>query len=250
MNCKNCGEEVNGRFCSNCGQSTKVGKIDLSNFLKDLSNTIFQVDKGFFYTFKELFKRPGISINEFLNGKRKSHFKPITYVLTLSTVYFLASRLSGKNTWMNDLIYTFSASVMDSGNATEMPFILTWLTTNFAYANLFLLPIFSFASFLCFSGKGRNYLEHIVLNAYITGQQAFIYTLFFIPKLFINDPYFLELIPFVLSIAYCLWVYCQFFTKGKKVSIIIRSVLTYSVYFVISVIVFFTVLTFDILLTK
>ena len=104
MNCRNCGHTVDGKFCSNCGQNSKVGRINLPAVLNEFSESIFQINKGFFYTLRELCIRPGESLKEFLNGKRKNHFKPIAYLLTLSTLYFLITQATNQNTWIEDLI--------------------------------------------------------------------------------------------------------------------------------------------------
>ena len=233
MNCKNCGKIVEQKFCSYCGQNSKVGKINLSNFLNEISESVLQVNRGLFYTLKELFVRPGHSIKEFLNGKRKNHFKPVAYVLTFSTLYFLISRLVGENTWMNDLILGFSKGANDSKSGIEIPSFLTWLSENFAYATLLLLPVFSFASYLSFFGFGRNYLEHIVLNSYVTGQQAIFYSIFILLKIFIDSKY-LEIIPFLISISYAFWIFLQFFIKGNRIINILRSILTYFLYLIFS----------------
>ncbi|MGZ2371694.1 DUF3667 domain-containing protein [Ancylomarina sp. YFZ004] len=234
MKCKNCETIVGGKFCSHCGQDSKVSKITLPNFLNEVSESVFLINKGFFYTLINLFKRPGRSIEDFLNGKRKYHFKPIAYVLVFSTVYFLISRLSGENTWMNEIISGLAEASNDTESKTEISSMLTWLSANFAYATLILLPIFSFASYLSFWGLGKNYLEHIVLNSYVTGQQAIFYSIFLLPKVFIDDIYYLESIPFIVSILYAFWVFWQFFTEGNRTINIFRSILTYILYMVLS----------------
>ena len=61
MNCKNCDQIVGGNFCTHCGQSTKIDKVNLPNFVRELSDSVFQINKGFFYTLKALFVRPGHS---------------------------------------------------------------------------------------------------------------------------------------------------------------------------------------------
>jgi len=233
MNCKNCGKIIEGNFCSHCGQNSKVGKVNLSNFLSEISESVFQINKGLFFTIKELLVRPGPCVKEFLNGKRKNHFKPIAYVLTFSTLYFLISRLTGENTWMNDVISGFSEAANDAKRDKEIPSLLAWLSENFAYANLLLLPIFSFASYLSFFGFKRNYLEHIVLNSYVTGQQAIFYSIFILIEIFIDSKY-LELMPVLISVVYASWVYWQFFIKGNRIINILRLVLAYVLYIIFS----------------
>lgn len=71
MNCKNCSQLVDGTFCKACGQNIKVTRIDLPNFLTEVSDSVFQINRGLFYTIKQLFTRPEYSISKFLNGKEK-----------------------------------------------------------------------------------------------------------------------------------------------------------------------------------
>ena len=241
MNCKNCGEIVQGKHCSHCGQNSNVGKITLSNLLNELSDIIFQVNRGFFYTLLELFRRPGKSIKEYLNGKRRNHFKPIAYVLILSTIYFLISQITGQNTWMDDLITGFSSGVYDAGDMTEVPTILNWFSKNIAYTTLLLLPVFSFASYLSFSGLGTNYLEHFVLNTYVTGQQAIFYLFFALIKKII-DSEIMEALPFLIAFSYALWVFWQFFKKGNRIVNILRSILTYILNLIFSTVILLVII--------
>lgn len=231
MNCKNCGELVPDKFCGHCGQNSKVGKINFPNFLSDLSQSVFLVNSGFFYTLLNLFKRPGYAIKDFLDGKRKKHFKPMAFVLVLSTFYFLISRISGGNTWLKDVMVGFTT--YDSGSIESMTSSMTWFSNNFAYTSLLLVPIFSLASFVSFSGKGRNYLEHIVLNAYIAGQQAIIYVFFMLLMMFI-DLKALEPVPVLSSMFYTFWVFWQFFDEGNRIVNVIRSIATYIIYMILS----------------
>ncbi len=227
MDCKNCGEIVEGNFCPNCGQSSKVKRINFFNFFTQITESVFLINKGFFYTLINLFLRPGQSIRNFLDGKRKYHFKPLAYVLVLSTVYYLISRIAEQNTLIDDLITGFFN--YDANKESTLSPFLTWLSANYAYATLILLPLFSLSSFICFLGLKVNYLEHIVLNAYITGQQAIFYSIFISLEIFITND-ILEVIPVFISVGYTFWVYWQFFIEGNRVLNIIRSIFTYLLY--------------------
>ena len=85
--CLNCDVQLTGNFCSNCGQSAKVHKINFHFLIHDIQHGLLHLEKGFFYTTKELFTRPGHSIREFLAGKRVNHFKPISFAIILAGVY-------------------------------------------------------------------------------------------------------------------------------------------------------------------
>jgi hypothetical protein len=217
-----------------------VDRINLPNLLDEVSESVFQVNKGFFFTIKELFIQPGLSIKEFLNGKRKDHFKPIAYVLTLSTLYFLISRITHQNTWMDDLIQGFTSAESDYNSGIQVPAILTWFSKNFAYSALILLPIFSLTSYLMFFKFRLNYLEHIVINSYITGQQAIFYTLFAILETVVKNKA-IDIILFIATLSYTCWVFVQLFPKGKAVMNILRTILTYVLYMILSFGLLFTI---------
>jgi hypothetical protein len=181
----------------------------------------------------ELSKRPGNSIKEYLDGRRKIYFKPVAYVLALSTIYFLISQLTDQNTWLSDFLSGWASGTSDTGKETEIPFILTWISNNFAYATLLLLPVFSFASYLSFLGLGRNYFEHFIINSYATGQQAIIYSLFILMRTFI-DSEFVEIFPAFIAFSYAVWVFWQVFNEGNRILNILRSILSYILYFIFS----------------
>lgn len=233
MNCKNCETHLQGKYCSHCGQNANVDKLSVSNFINELSKSVLQIDRGFFYTLKSLFFRPGKAINEYLSGKRKKHFKPVAYVLTFSTIYFLITQATGQNTWMDDMISGFSTGALEKDGNSEIPSILIWFSKNFAYTTLLLLPVFSIASYLAFLGLGKNYLEHIVINSYTTGQQAIFYSLIALLNTFI-DSEVLASLPILLAVSYVFVVYWQLFIEGNRLLILLRSIFTYLLYLIFS----------------
>lgn len=242
MNCKNCDQITNGNFCTNCGQSTKVDRINLLNFLGELSDSVFQINKGLFYTMKALFVSPGNSIKEYLNGKRKNHFKPVAYLFTLSTIYFLLSQFVESETILNDAITGWSNLSEEPDIKAEELTILNWFANNYTYTMLLLLPLYTLASYLSFSGSKYNYLEHFVLNAYITGQQAILYSISAMLILLTGQGDFLAIITHFLSFFYTLIVYSQFFSKSSRIAVILRWILTYALYLIMVSLIIFMIL--------
>ena len=234
MKCKNCGHTFEGNFCDNCGQSAKVERINFSNFISEVSETIFQVNRGFFFTLKELFKSPGKSLRDFLEGKRKSHFKPIAYLLILSTIYILATRITDTNTLVGYIVEGWMIGASDKGSDAEIPRVANWLLTNYAYLTLLLIPVFSLASYISFSTFRKTYLEHVVINSYITGQQAIIYSVFTIAGSLLDSEAIAEVVPLVLAVSYTFWVFWSLFDNGHRVINVLRSVLTYVLYTALS----------------
>lgn len=235
MNCKNCENQIEGNFCFNCGQSAKVGKLNLQSFITELADTVFQINKGLFFTIKELSLRPGHTIRKFLEGKRKNHFKPIAYVFLLSTVYLLLSKISDSPTLIDDFLAGTSDGVQKQDSIAKLP-IVEWLSNNYAYTTLLLIPIFSLASFISFLGLRRNYIEHIVLNSYITGHQAIFYSFFTFVAQFFDHNGITVLIAVLISVLFNFWTYIQFFNGEKKELAIVRLILTYVLfYFIFSI---------------
>lgn len=234
MICKNCGQSFEGNYCHDCGQKASVGRINRAYVFEEVLGSIFQVDKGFFHTVWALFVRPGRCIHDFLDGKRKNYFKPIPYVLTLSTVYFLLVLLTDQNTWLDDLISGFMIGATEKNEAATTHPVVVWFSKNYAYTTLLLLPVFSLASYSLFYKFGKNYLEHIVLNAYVTGQQSIVYAFFTILTMLV-DSTILESIPFFLSMSYTFLVFWQFFGTGNRAMNILRMVLTYVLYSILSI---------------
>jgi len=229
--CKNCGASLKSNFCQECGQSARVGKITIKSLLEEISSSLFSIDSGFFFTFLELFKRPGKTIRNYLDGKRKTYFKPIPYALAASTGYFLIALMMGQNTLVNDFLAGFFSQEQSAPDALAETPILDWFSRNYAYTVLLLIPVYALASWIAFWSTQRNYLEHIVLNAYITGQQAFFYG--FSILIFEIMPFrVLEFIPLLVSLAYNFWVFQQFFQNEKPWVRFLRTLLTYILFLI------------------
>ena len=227
--CKNCGQRFDGTFCNYCGQKSSVRRIDSTYIIDEVNNNLFQINRGLFYTIKELTVRPGNSINEFLDGKRKQHVKPLSYVLLTSALYVLTTHFLGLNTFSQDFTEGFTSGVTDEGNevASGILDILNWLANNHTYTVLLTLPLFSTASYLAFKRSHYNFFEHLILNIYITGQQMIIYLL---ASFAVIEDSMMEVIPLVLGIAYNFWAFYQFFNIYRPHIRILRSLLTYVIF--------------------
>ncbi|WP_040253152.1 DUF3667 domain-containing protein [Psychroserpens mesophilus] len=222
MICKNCEQDFVGNYCSTCGQNANVRKVNYKYLMDEIPNSIFQIDRGFLFTLKELFTRPGHSIRGFLEGKRKNHFKPLAFIILTSTLYVLSHYFIGNQTFIDDAITGFK-----SGAKSENNYLLKWISQNQTYFILILVPFFSLASYFAFIKSKYNYFEHLILNIYITGQQMFIYFLF--SFIYDRDSY-LVLLPLLLGMGYNFWVYIQFFNEKSTFKKVLLILLTYLIF--------------------
>ncbi len=156
--CKNCSTHFRGNFCSNCGQSARVDKINAAYFLKDIPHSILHVDKGFFFTLKSLISRPGKALKEYLSGKRIKHFRPFAFVVIMSTICTLL--INGLN-FLTNKLYTVNnpGSFLNFRNSffENYPSLLIFL----------LIPILSLITWLFFKKNMYNYWEHFLVNTYL-----------------------------------------------------------------------------------
>jgi hypothetical protein len=87
--CLNCGADVLGPYCQNCGQKNIVVHQSFWQMLTHFVYDIFHFDGKFFDTLKRLLFRPGLVPKEYVQGRRLSYLDPIRMYLFTSAVFFL-----------------------------------------------------------------------------------------------------------------------------------------------------------------
>ncbi|NRB84467.1 MAG: DUF3667 domain-containing protein [Winogradskyella sp.] len=246
MKCKNCGSAVYDKFCPHCGQRTSVSSISFKTLKDEFQNNIFQINRGFVFTIKELTLRPGHAIRDFINGKRKPFYKPLSFLLVTTTVYIFISYLLDVDSFLTNFLNDFKEG-FDNAKTESREFelsntgIIDWLKTNQTYLVFAFVPIFSLASFIVFFKAKYNYYEHLVLQLYITGQQFIIITVFTCAFFFNSE--ILIISTLFGCVLYSLYTYWQFFNKKSFLNIFFRyiliQILSFFSYFFISLIVIF-----------
>jgi hypothetical protein len=87
--CLNCGTNVQGRFCQNCGQENIVTHQNFWSLTKHFIFDIFHFDGKFFDTLRFLLFKPGYVAKEYIRGKRVKFLDPIRMYLFTSAIFFL-----------------------------------------------------------------------------------------------------------------------------------------------------------------
>lgn len=230
--CKNCNANITGNFCANCGQKTSVHRYSLNHFIKhDLIHGIWNVDNGIFFTIKELFKRPGHSIREFMNGKRVGYFNFVTLLVGILAVSHFIDEYSLVK--LSDLMPESSKESAD---------VMEEFTKKYPKITLLLtIPLYSVFSFIWFRKSKLNLTEHLVLNSYKTVAESIVGLIFtIITVVYANPKGLLTIYSFVFlfSLAYTFWYYKQFFSAYgySKRSLIFRSLGAISTYMIFSMI--------------
>lgn len=152
--CLNCGTEVRGNFCSNCGQKLQPTKLPLRLFLEDAVETLFNVDNRWFKTLKELFIKPGKVTKEYIEGKRAQYLPPLRVYLSISIVYFLLVQVIETN-------QIFFVNFSDDEGAVGD------LATVIQYLLFFMVPVFALFAKLFYRKRKAFYVEYLILSFHI-----------------------------------------------------------------------------------
>lgn len=156
--CLNCNTIVNDEYCSHCGQSSHEHRIDAHYFLHDIPHSVFHVDKGFFYTLKMMFSKPGKMIKEYLDGKRIIYFRPFAYVLLMTTICSLLIK------GIHIFIEKWSSTTLQ--NPTQDHFFSKY----FSVFIFIMIPIASIVTWITFYKNKYNFWEHFLANTYVAAQ--------------------------------------------------------------------------------
>jgi hypothetical protein len=87
--CLNCGAEVQGRYCQDCGQENIVPHETFWHMVTHFFYDITHFDSKFFETVKDLLFKPGFLTKQYVLGKRAAYLHPIKMYVFTSAVFFL-----------------------------------------------------------------------------------------------------------------------------------------------------------------
>ena len=172
MECLNCKTIFEGKFCPECGQKIETKRFTFQKITNDAITTLTNTDKGFFFNLKNLTLSPEKSINNYLDGKRKQVFNPFSYAFISIGLYLFI-----------DHYYNFSIfksfSNPDGGVKSLNPHAYNFgqKIGQFTYKYLkffYLLNIVYLSLMTWLILRKRNFVEHLVTNAFIIGHAVLI----------------------------------------------------------------------------
>ena len=188
--CLNCSSELaaSQHFCANCGQKTSTHRITFSHLLHDFFHALTHADKGVLHLLKELTFRPGTVAREYVRGKRKKYFNPITFFLLVMVLFVFASTLLHKSVMKQGPDPSILASIPTAEGRAIYTAIMTRagnaMYVMAKYGNvvgMIAVPFLSLITWLCFRRRGYNYSEHLTANFFFTSYNNLVFALFIIP---------------------------------------------------------------------
>ena len=88
--CENCGAQLHGHWCAQCGQPAIDYRRSFRHVIVDLLNEFLNWDSKFFRTLALLLVRPWKLTNDFLAGHRVRYVHPLRLYLLASILFFFA----------------------------------------------------------------------------------------------------------------------------------------------------------------
>ncbi len=217
--CKNCNELVAAgkTYCGNCGAKWIDKPVTLQNVANDFSDMYLGFDNRFLQTFLNMFSRPQLIINGYINGRRGRYMEAVRY--TLLAVFFagmytlVLKKVDPSFTvFNNDSLYRSlgytDQMITDVNNLNDK-----WLGFLLDYQGLIILlsiPLYAIFARITFWKESRyyNFTEHMVFFLYVFAHSSIISSVISLISLAIDIDYFLiwiySFIPLqIFYTAYC-----------------------------------------------
>src|SRR5213075_1440552 len=86
--CQNCGAELTGPHCAQCGQAAIDYRRSFRHVIVDILDSFLNWDSKFFATIGWLIARPWHLTNQFLVGRRVRYVHPLRLYLLVSILFF------------------------------------------------------------------------------------------------------------------------------------------------------------------
>lgn len=167
--CPNCGEEVTGNFCANCGQDRKAAKeLTLANFTRQAIPEILNIDRKFFRTMGILLTKPGFLTLEYLQARRESYTLPTQMYFVVAAVFFIVSTNLDVGTEALLKIPQVAAQIEKKAEISKKPVELVRQQIDDTLENyipfyMFFIVVL-FALFLKGMYKNWYYVEHLIFS--------------------------------------------------------------------------------------
>jgi hypothetical protein len=228
-NCLNCEQDLRGdeKYCPACGQKTDTHRFTWGHFFHEFWHALTHTDKGILNLLKGLALRPGKVVSEYVEGRHKRYFNPITFLLLCLGLFVV----------MNNLTKAFPATapdpkVMEQLSPEKRKQYVTMMdrmevASQFQqkHPNVLALigfPVEALFVWLAFRRRGRNYVEILIAIIFLGGFANLIFSLLVSPALGAarGTPYYLwlSLAGFVLMAVYSSWGLQGFLVPNKRLA--------------------------------
>lgn len=210
--CKTCNLSIERNYCSNCGKPLELKRINGYYILHEIQH-VLHLEKGIFYTIKEILLRPGQSIKEFITDNRSRLIKPLVFIVITSLIYTLISNYFHIEKWYIQLKGTSKEGVVPK---SFIILFFDWMKSHYGYANIIIGMFISFWLKILFRKFDYNFFEIVILLCYVMGIEMLFFSFFAMVE-GITNFHFMKISGFV-TFGYFIWAIGVFFDEYKIMS--------------------------------
>jgi hypothetical protein len=186
-NCGNCGAELTGPFCSQCGEKKVSAKdYSLRHIVEEALPEFVAFDSRFLRTLKLLFTQPGQLSNAYFHGGRSRYTKPLTLFIIINVIFFFVQPYTGifaynYREYARDFAHVTAVQghVRKTGES-QQSYVARFdanLQNQKKSMLIVAVPVLALLMGIAFVGSRRTYAEHLVfavqvyafLLAYLAG---------------------------------------------------------------------------------
>lgn len=226
--CNNCQTRYPEQYayCPQCSQKTNLHRLDLHDIVHEAIHYFTHADKGVFQLIRDLLVKRGIVAREYVNGRRKKYFPPLSFFMLIATIFVFMATLGEPKETVNSLkTHPELSSITDPVKKQlaiekfDRGEKVRHFTTK--YSNLMAmcsLPLTALVFWLFYRKGKYNYIEHLVAGMYMLGICILIYALLILPLsyLFKFSSNYAVLLFFVVQLLYFSSFYYGFLEKTTK----------------------------------
>ena len=186
--CRNCGTQLHGEFCHECGQSSVIVRRPVRELMHDTLGNLLQWDTRLIHTLGKLFFKPGRLSLDWLEGKRMRYTPPFRLYIVASFILFLLFGFSinqgssgldsvkvGQDSlaeidkalqeakeageWLTSILLQASLEALENPAAYVQKIV-----SNLPKAAFLLLPLFALLHMLVDIRQGRYLVDYLIFS--------------------------------------------------------------------------------------
>lgn len=206
MICKNCKSEVNLNFCPDCGQPSKLKRIDGHYIMHEIEH-VLHFDRGILFTVRELFINPGQTIRNYITENRSRLVKPVIFIILTSVIYTLISHF-----------FHIEEEYLQYQGLEKSSFvkILGWMQANYGYMNIMTGAFIAIWLKIFFKKYNYNFFELLIMLCFVLGISMLIFAFFALIEGILSIKSLN--IAGMISLIYLTWATGNFFEEKKTVN--------------------------------
>jgi hypothetical protein len=228
--CLNCQLPLNGSYCSQCGQSARVGRLTVRTVAGEFVSQVIALDHGLLHTIVDLVRRPGQTIRGIFDGRRRTYTGPVTYAALSATLSILFGELSPSFKAARMAMGQPSAAAAKSYTPRQLEAIVhlqrTLATNNLLFIAVLIPPVMLAVRFFLRKYK-INLAESGAFACYMLGTITFVASTLSIPFVITANAKAESMVFYAFGSIYV--VYAAFAVFGRSFAVAWRTLAAFVV---------------------